>query len=565
MTFNKLMLRTRLLIVCVVPVVTVTLLILWQTAIKLNELKETQVESVRASAMEEKRHQLNLIVSTAISSLELELSSSATAERALRIRDIINRLKYEGGGYFFANSFDHIGIANGRKPVAAYGKDFSATLKPETMERFKLMVEYAKAGGGYLETVSRKVGQAADDKSEYPKLTHIQKVPEYDWYIGTGFFIDDIEAIVTAKRESFDATIKSILISTAVLALVLVFIAFVISWVLVRRALSALVRMKSAMQDIADGQGDLTKTLDIAAHDEVGFCAESFNAFSGKIRNTVLNVLQSVQVITSSTSSLDSSSHNSQEHIQTQKVQTELLAAAINQMLASAQEITQNANTASKSADKANEESNITVASLKLAVEKINRLNSNIDESSNAILALEKETETIGSVLEVIQKIAGQTNLLALNAAIEAARAGEQGRGFAVVADEVRTLASRTQSSTEEIKTMIDRLQAGVARAVNAMKVSQTSSTETLEEAEKSKAALVAMTDLVDTMNDMNMQIASASKQQTEVTKELNQNIHTLFQMAEKAEQEIESITKTSNDLKTNANSLAAEMTNFTI
>lgn len=565
MTFNKLMLRTRLLIVCVVPVVTVTLLILWQTAIKLNELKETQVESVRASAMEEKRHQLNLIVSTAISSLELELSSPATAERALRIRDIINRLKYEGGGYFFANSFDHIGIANGRKPEAAYGKDFSATLKPETMERFKLMVEYAKAGGGYLETVSRKVGQAADDKSEYPKLTHIQKVPEYDWYIGTGFFIDDIEAIVTAKRESFDATIKSILISTAVLALVLVFIAFVISWVLVRRALSALVRMKSAMQDIADGQGDLTKTLDIAAHDEVGFCAESFNAFSGKIRNTVLNVLQSVQVITSSTSSLDSSSHNSQEHIQTQKVQTELLAAAINQMLASAQEITQNANTASKSADKANEESNITVASLKLAVEKINRLNCNIDESSNAILALEKETETIGSVLEVIQKIAGQTNLLALNAAIEAARAGEQGRGFAVVADEVRTLASRTQSSTEEIKTMIDRLQAGVARAVNAMKVSQTSSTETLEEAEKSKAALVAMTGLVDTMNDMNMQIASASKQQTEVTKELNQNIHTLFQMAEKAEQEIESITKTSNDLKINANSLAAEMTKFTI
>lgn len=565
MTFNKLMLRTRLLIVCVVPVVTVTLLILWQTAIKLNELKETQVESVRASAMEEKRHQLNLIVSTAISSLELELSSPATAERALRIRDIINRLKYEGGGYFFANSFDHIGIANGRKPVAAYGKDFSATLKPETMERFKLMVEYAKAGGGYLETVSRKVGQAADDKSEYPKLTHIQKVPEYDWYIGTGFFIDDIEAIVTAKRESFDATIKSILISTAVLALVLVFIAFVISWVLVRRALSALVRMKSAMQDIADGQGDLTKTLDIAAHDEVGFCAESFNAFSGKIRNTVLNVLQSVQVITSSTSSLDSSSHNSQEHIQTQKVQTELLAAAINQMLASAQEITQNANAASKSADKANEESNITVASLKLAVEKINRLNCNIDESSNAILALEKETETIGSVLEVIQKIAGQTNLLALNAAIEAARAGEQGRGFAVVADEVRTLASRTQSSTEEIKTMIDRLQAGVARAVNAMKVSQTSSTETLEEAEKSKAALVAMTGLVDTMNDMNMQIASASKQQTEVTKELNQNIHTLFQMAEKAEQEIENITKTSNDLKTNANSLAAEMTNFNV
>lgn len=565
MTFNKLMLRTRLLIVCVVPVVTVTLLILWQTAIKLNELKETQVESVRASAMEEKRHQLNLIVSTAISSLELELSSPATAERALRIRDIINRLKYEGGGYFFANSFDHIGIANGRKPVAAYGKDFSATLKPETMERFKLMVEYAKAGGGYLETVSRKVGQAADDKSEYPKLTHIQKVPEYDWYIGTGFFIDDIEAIVTAKRESFDATIKSILISTVVSALVLVFIAFVISWVLVRRALSALVRMKSAMQDIADGQGDLTKTLDIAAHDEVGFCAESFNAFSGKIRNTVLNVLQSVQIITSSTSSLDSSSHNSQEHIQTQKVQTELLAAAINQMLASAQEITQNANTASKSADKANEESNITVASLKLAVEKINRLNCNIDESSNAILALEKETETIGSVLEVIQKIAGQTNLLALNAAIEAARAGEQGRGFAVVADEVRTLASRTQSSTEEIKTMIDRLQAGVARAVNAMKVSQTSSTETLEEAEKSKAALVAMTGLVDTMNDMNMQIASASKQQTEVTKELNQNIHTLFQMAEKAEQEIENITKTSNDLKTNANSLAAEMTNFNV
>lgn len=564
MFLKHLTLKTKLVFICLIPMVSLAVSLLWQTGKELHTLKATQIEDARAIAIEQKEKQLEGLATTAISSLKPLLELPASPERENKILDHINALSYAGGGYFFVNSFDHQAMANGRKPEVRY-KKFLRPGETQVKPMYREMASIAQGGGGFMYTESPKKGQSKEDNTQYQKITYLQKVPEHEWYIGTGFFIDDIDEAVAVKKLSFDQTISNIFWQSAGIAAMLLLLFSALCFFAVRRALAPLFVMNSALMDIAHGRGDLNRKLVIINEDEVGSCARSFNEFSEKIRSIVVNVSNDAQVISQSTNELDQSSTVSFERIQNQRQKSELLATAINEMLASAQEITRNANLASQSALEANKDGETTVHTLQNAVSKLHSLTSDINDSSSAIFALEQETDAIGSVLEVIQQIAEQTNLLALNAAIEAARAGEQGRGFAVVADEVRTLASRTQSSTEEIKAMIDRLQTGATKAVQAMKVSQVSSSETMQEADEAKSSLERMTQRVESINDMNMQIASAAKEQTDVTEDLNHNVHLLFQMTEEAEQEMERIAKTSSNLRQNAMSLSGEVSNFTV
>ncbi len=230
---------------------------------------------------------------------------------------------------------------------------------------------------------------------------------------------------------------------------------------------------------------------------------------------------------------LSDGAHRTSVGTRSQQHEVELVATAMNEMSATVQEVAKNASNAAVAATSADDQAKQGKQVVTATIEAIDNLASGVEQASEAIDTVENDSETISTVLDVIRGIADQTNLLALNAAIEAARAGEQGRGFAVVADEVRSLAARTQESTREIQGMIERLQSGTQSAAKLMADSKVRANEAVEQAAEAGAALETITEAVDTINMMNSQIATASEQQSSVAEEINQNVVRIAQVVE--------------------------------
>jgi methyl-accepting chemotaxis protein len=232
-----------------------------------------------------------------------------------------------------------------------------------------------------------------------------------------------------------------------------------------------------------------------------------------------------------------------------QKTETELVATAMHEMTATVQEVARNTEQASSAAQQADQDSNAGNDVVTQTVQAINDLSQDVEQASSVIEQLKGDSVNIGSVLDVIKSVAEQTNLLALNAAIEAARAGEQGRGFAVVADEVRTLAQRTQESTSEIENLIEVLQIGAEKAVKTMNNSRDRARLTVDQAERAGQSLAAITQAVSTISEMNSHIATAAQQQGSVTEEISRNIGNINDISEQNAHASEQTAEASHEL----------------
>ncbi|MEJ2480923.1 MAG: HAMP domain-containing methyl-accepting chemotaxis protein, partial [Acidihalobacter sp.] len=285
------------------------------------------------------------------------------------------------------------------------------------------------------------------------------------------------------------------------------------------------------MEDIAAGEGDLTQRMPLkGSRDELDQLGNAFNRFVERIQGLVGQVAGSTAQLAAAAEELSATSEDTNRHVREQQTETEQVAAAINEMSATVQEVAKNAGEAAGAAQQADAESKQGREVVEAAVAAIDALATEVDQAAQVIQGVNQDSEQIGRVLEVINGISEQTNLLALNAAIEAARAGEQGRGFAVVADEVRTLARRTQESTQEIREMIERLQEGAKNAVTAMESGRGRAGSSVEQARHAGQSLTEITDAVTRINDMNALIASAAEEQSAVAEEINRNVTTISQ-----------------------------------
>ncbi|MDT0580967.1 methyl-accepting chemotaxis protein [Brumicola blandensis] len=312
-------------------------------------------------------------------------------------------------------------------------------------------------------------------------------------------------------------------------SLLIGFIALVVGLVFARLIANSIVtpieQAMFAMNDIAKGDGDLTKRLREAGKDEISSMAKAFNLFSEKVRLMVTDVENATTNLATSAEEMSVITNETNQDVIEQQMEIEMVASAMNEMTTTVQGVANLANDASDAARDAESETQVGKRVVTEAVKAIDSLALEIENATNVIHQLESDNEKIGSVLDVIRGIAEQTNLLALNAAIEAARAGEQGRGFAVVADEVRTLASRTQASTQEIQSMIETLQTGSRSAVAVMQLSQAKSKESVEQASIAQKSFDVITAATKKISNMNLEIAHSAREQSNVSEEINKNI----------------------------------------
>ena len=373
-----------------------------------------------------------------------------------------------------------------------------------------------------------------------------------------------VGVVTIAYDESHDAGMlvqarnAALLLALGVLA-----VGVVLSVVITTTIVKPLDITAASLMEIAKGEGDLRVRLPCEGNHELSYLSKAFNLFAEKIQHTVSEVQQSIGKLTQMAETLATNSADTRSAAAKQSSETEQVATALGRMTRSFQAVAGNAVNAANAAKEANVQANTGNQVVQQSIQAINRLAEEIEQSGTTIHGLETQSKQIGGILETIRNIADQTNLLALNAAIEAARAGEQGRGFAVVADEVRTLASRTQQATEEIQNMITTLQNGAQTAVQSMQSSQNQMRITVEQAEMAGHAFHSITKAIGTISAMNEQIARSSEEQTSVAEHINRNELRITEASRQAVQAAENVAKSSEMLAKLAENLGALLGKF--
>ncbi len=449
--------------------------------------------------------------------------------------NIINSLDFDGIGYAFLVSADgKILVHPDKTLVTQHLKDAFPQNTP-------------RIGGDFSEV-------EVDGETRILTFTPVKGLPSVNWYIGLS--IDKAKAY--AMLGEFRA-------SALVATLIAVVLIILLLSMLIRVLMQPLNAMGKAMQDIAQGEGDLTKRLEVQAGDEFGELAKAFNRFVERIHASIREVSSATLQLNTVAKLVVNASNASMLNSDEQANRTSSVAAAINQLGAAAQEIAHNAAQASTQASEARLQAEDGRQVVEQTIAAMNALSTKISDSCGQIEALNSKTVNIGQILEVIKSISEQTNLLALNAAIEAARAGEAGRGFAVVADEVRNLAHRTQESAQEIEQMIESLQVGSRASVSTMTESQRYSEQSVGIANQAGERLGSVTQRIGEIDGMNQSVATATEEQTSVIESLNMDIVEINTLNQEGVENLQATLRACGDLEQQAGRLKQLVESFRI
>jgi methyl-accepting chemotaxis protein len=529
-TLRSIGIKSRMVLVLLVAVISIVALMSFS-------LKTTYEMQIR-----EKQQKTQHIVESAISLVdhfyqqyksgsitETEAKSGATAA--------IEKLRYNKTDYFWINDLDAIMIMHPIKP-SLNGKNLYGLKDKEGKQFFKSFVDIVKAKGAGNESY---LWPKPGFEEPVEKVSYVEGFKPWGWVIGTGIYIDDVKAEFWQNASS-QITIAVIGLGFTILVLFLIASSIILP----------MQEANKAMHNISQGEGDLTQRLNTSGNDEMSQLARSFNHFVDQIQSVIKEVDNSTQRVAAAASQLSTTTEQTTKVITQQTSETDHVATAINEMAATIHQVAQSALQAAGTTREADQQALTGKNNIHETAQNVAALSEEVGRATEVIQQLESQADNISSVLDVIGGIAEQTNLLALNAAIEAARAGEQGRGFAVVADEVRTLASRTQESTQEINNMISRLQEQAVQAVSSMEQNARNSETTSEMSKQASETIASISSAVSTISEMNLSIAGAVEEQSVASNEISSNI---VQIAEASRTISENATRNDNTVTSLAES----------
>ena len=469
-----------------------------------------------------------------------------------KVGDKVETIRYQGQGVpFLLDGKGQVVHFSTRAGLNAKANDAVASFDKTTSDTsgFAELAEAAIAGKAGFIAVTVK-GEAF-----YAAFQPVQRdFPQMSWLVG-----------ILIPAALIDAPIQSAVgyaLGGAVLILLLITVAIVLSTGVITKPLQ---QLTNAMADIASGDGDLTRQINISQQDEVGALARHFNTFAAKLRSSLVRTQQQAGQVQSTSGRLNQVVAATHAEIHHEKQQIDAVSAAVTEMAATVQEISRNAQSTSQAAAQAEQRGLQGSQMSQLAVEDMAALRDKMLNAADVVIGLAKESENIGSVVDVIKGIAEQTNLLALNAAIEAARAGEQGRGFAVVADEVRSLAGRTRDSTDDIRRMVERLQQIAKQAEDVMAQGRAQTEQSATRARDMQDALRAISDAISVVQQQSSQIAVATEQQTVVAGAINQNLTTITGLVDNTSAHATELTAEARQLNDAAGTLNQVVAQFRI
>ncbi|MFT6984672.1 MAG: methyl-accepting chemotaxis protein [Psychromonas sp.] len=515
----KFNLLNKLLLLTLLPLLIILISIMSVSYTVEVDALDHDIAEFRSALIKERKQQLKEVTEVAASIVSYQTSLADKGDIKGALRDIT----FGNAGYFYIYDTQGVNVFHALKPELE-GKKLLDMTDSKGNKIIVGLLNAAQKGDGIFSYFYQKPGSPINIE----KLGYAIMLPGTNWMLGTGAYIDDIDAVINKYALTAQQSLQEQMMKILLLSIVLIIVTVIIIFIAAAKMVNPIQRMADNLNDIAQGEGDLTQRLTVHGSDEIAQLGQSFNLFIDKLQHTIGEINSATIEINQAGSDMNRQSQEISSQLLSHNNETEQVVSAITEMSSTAHEVASNTNQVADATQAVTEDVVRAQGCVDTSLSEISALVEEIDGAASSMNALSEQSQKINNVLSVIGAIAEQTNLLALNAAIEAARAGEQGRGFAVVADEVRNLASRTQASTLEINEMLTELHRLVALSVNSMELSQERSIRSIDSSQAISESLGSVTTAINSINDMSTHIATAATEQSSVTEEINRNIYAI-------------------------------------